>query len=126
MKRELLDSDYGSTNLASLDSSARFGGLRALVAESLGKPISNSALGRIVAAGGGATEAQMVDAIKAALVRSKDQPRRARWFEVAIAEHFDHAAGLRSAAPAGNVLAMEPREAAEMARAFDAVEDQAA
>lgn len=123
-KRITTDSDYGATNLASLGSSTRFGTLREIVAESLGADLSDSALGRVVAAGGGASEGQLVEAIRAALMKTKSPPRRARWFEVAVAEHFDHAAGLRPAVPACKVIAMEPKEAAEMAGAFSSVEAQ--
>lgn len=121
--RETLDSDY-APRFAGGESSPRAGALRAEVERHLGRAVSNSALGRIVAAGGGAGDAQLIAAISAAVLRSKDAPRSARWFEVAVAEHVNHAGDLRPAAP-GAIQPMKPEDVATLADSFCTIQEAA-
>lgn len=130
-KRVILDLDYGAANRDPRDTLARYEGLRRLVAEGLGKRVTDSALGKIVDAGRGEPEQVLMSVIQASYRRgygpgTEKGPRTTRWFEVTIADYFARGDGLRPAVPAGEALRMSPEEVAEMAEPFATDLDMAA
>jgi uncharacterized protein DUF1376 len=100
--------------------------LTSLIHESLGREPSQSAIGKIMDAAGGASEPEVISAIRAAYERgygpgSKNAPRTCQWFEVVVFEAFHRGETLLPALPAvSQNLSVKALE--EMTAAIDTTE----